>query len=266
MIKKAGPRGPAFFNRRNSYMLTVDLHVHSLASSCGLHTILELLCHGKTIGLKAMAITDHGLGVGNGRLTSVFFERFKCPYEDLILYKGMELNVLDDKGNVDIIWQYVPFIDILLLGVHPNLPPHGSRDQYTSMLCAAIEKNQFVDIISHPNDPAYPLDYLRIATVAHKHGMALELNNSKVLYRRSSVEDALELIAACKQAGCPMAVNSDTHALHELGGDEAVSPLLKKARFPMESIINGDFDAASAFIEGRRSFKKAAIAARRSLH
>jgi putative hydrolase len=213
-----------------------------------------------------MAITDHGLGVGNGRLTSVFFERFKCPYDDLILYKGMELNVLDDKGNIDIIWQYVPFIDILLLGVHPNLPPHGNRDHYTSMLCAAIEKNPFVDIISHPNDPAYPLDYLRIATVAHKHGMALELNNSKVLYRRSTAEDALELIAACKQTGCPMAVNSDTHALHELGGDEAVVPLLEKAQFPRELIVNRDLDAASTFIEGRRGLKKASIAGRRAAY
>ena len=107
-------------------MLSVDLHVHSLFSSCGLHTLLELLEGGRRAGLAAMAITDHGLAVGNGRLTSVFFERFKCPYDDIVLYKGIELNILDDTGAVDIVWQFMPFIDIILLGVHPNLPPRGS--------------------------------------------------------------------------------------------------------------------------------------------
>jgi putative hydrolase len=240
-------------------MLTVDLHVHSLFSSCGLHTILELLDQGRRTGLAAMAITDHGLAVGNGRLTSVFFERFKCPYDGLKLYKGIELNLLDENGAIDIIWEFMPFIDILLLGVHPNLPPHGSREHYTTMLCAAIDKNPFVDIITHPNDPAYPLDYLRLAKKAKEYGIALELNNSKILYNRSTIEDTLDLIAACKQAGCLMAVNSDTHALHELGSDEAVRPLLDRARFPADRIVNRDFDSAASFIEGRRGLKKEAL-------
>jgi putative hydrolase len=240
-------------------MLIVDLHVHSLFSACGLHTFLELLDQGRRSGLAAMAITDHGLAVGNGRLTSVFFERFKCPFSDIVLYKGIELNLLDDKGTIDIVWQFMPFIDILLLGVHPNLPPHGSREHYTAMLCAAIDKNPFIDIITHPNDPLYPLDYVTIANKAKEHGVALELNNSKVLYNRSTVEDTLELIAACKQSGCLIAVNSDTHAIHELGRDEAVKPLLDRARFPVDRIVNRDLDSAAAFIEGRRGLKSDAI-------
>ena len=240
-------------------MLTVDLHVHSLFSACGLHTILELIEQGRKIGLAAMAITDHGLAVGNGRLTSVFFERFKCPFSDIVLYKGIELNLLDDKGTIDIVWQFMPFIDILLLGVHPNLPPRGSREHYTAMLCAAIDKYPFIDIITHPNDPAYPLDYLRIANKAKEYGIALELNNSKVLYNRSTAEDALELVDACKQTGCCMAVNSDTHALLELGCDDAVRPLLDRARFPADRIVNRDLDSAAAFIAGRRGLKKEAI-------
>jgi putative hydrolase len=246
-------------------MLTVDLHVHSLFSSCGLHTILELLDQGRRTGLAAMAITDHGLAVGNGRLTSVFFERFKCPYNDIVLYKGIELNLLDDKGNIDIVWQFMPFIDILLLGVHPNLPPHGSREQYTTMLCAAIDKNPYIDIITHPNDPAYPLDYLRLAQKAKEYGIALELNNSKILYNRGTVEDTLELVAACKQAGCLVAVNSDTHALHELGRDEAVRPILDRARFPADRIVNRDLESAAAFIAGRRGLKSDAIKAHRKV-
>jgi putative hydrolase len=242
-------------------MLSVDLHVHSSFSACGLHTFLELLDHGRRIGLKAMAITDHGLAVGGGRLTSVFFERFICPFPEIKLYKGIELNLLDDKGTVDVVWQFMPFVDLLLLGVHPNLPPHGSRDHYTGMLLAAVDKNPFIDIITHPNDPAYPLDYLRLAAAARENGIAIELNNSKVLYNRSTTQDALDCILACKETGCRMAVNSDTHALLELGRDEAVRPILEKAKFPEELIVNRDLETAATFIEGRRGLKKEAIKA-----
>lgn len=240
-------------------MLKVDLHVHSLFSACGLHTVLELLDHGRRIGLKAMAITDHGLAVGGGRLTSVFFERFQSPHPDLKLYKGIEHNILDEQGTVDVVWQFMPFIDIQLLGVHPNLPPRGTKEYYTDMVIAALDRHPFIDILSHPNDPLYPLDYKRVAKKAKETGMALELNNSKILYRRSTVEDALELVYACGEAGCLMAVNSDAHALQELGRDEAVRPLLEKAKFPEELIVNRTADAAERFIEGRRILKKKAI-------
>jgi putative hydrolase len=239
-------------------MLQVDLHVHSLFSACGLHTFLELIEHGRRIGLQAMAITDHGRAVG-GHLTSVFFERFRPPYDDIRLYRGIEHNVLNESGEIDAEWPIMPFTDILLLGVHPNLKTGRSKEHYTDMVIAALDKNPFVDILSHPNDPMYPLDYPKIARRAKATGVALELNNSKVLYKRSTVEDALELVYACKEAGCLMAVNSDTHALNELGRDDEVRPLLEKAGFPEDLIVNRTLETTERFIEGRRKFKQEAI-------
>lgn len=245
-------------------MLEADLHVHSLFSGCGLHSFLELLGRGRQAGLKAMAITDHGLAVGGGRLNSVFFERFTSPFPDITLYKGIELNVLGDRGRVDLPWEYLPCVDILLLGLHHNLPAHQTREFYTDLTMAAMEHHPFIDIITHPNDPAYPLDYRLVAKKAKGLGMALELNNSKLLYNRSTVESAVELIDACLEVGCPMAVNSDTHALLELGGDESVRPLLEKAGFPESLIVNRDAGAAAAFIDGRRGVKLLAAEKRKA--
>ena len=244
-------------------MLEADLHVHSLFSACGLHTLLELLEHGYAIGLKAMAITDHGPGVGEGRLTSVFFERFRSPFPEIRLYKGLELNVMPERGTVDVVWQFMPFIDILLMGVHPNLPTGQSTGYYTDLTLAALDNYPFIDIVTHPNDGTYPLDYRRLAQSAKRFGMAIELNNSKVLYHRSTAEEAVELIHACKEARCLMAMNSDTHALLELGADDAVRPLLEKAGFPLERLVNRSADAASRFIESRRELKRAAVRSRK---
>jgi putative hydrolase len=245
-------------------MLSVDLHVHSLASACGLHSILELIKHGRRIGLKSMAITDHGPAIRGSRLSSVFFERFVCPYNDITIYKGIELNVLDEHGAIDIVWPYMPFVDILLLGIHSNMSKGNTRDYYTDAILAAISANPFIDIISHPNDPAYPIDYLRLAKGAQEKDIAVEINNSKVRYKRTTAEDALRLIHACKTAGSMVAVCSDTHALLELGMDEDVRPLLEQAAFPQERIINRSPDSAADFIESRRRLKKEALEVHRN--
>ena len=60
-----------------------------------------------------------------------------------------------------------------------------------------------------------------------------------------------------------MAMNSDTHALLELGADDAVRPLLEKAGFPLERLVNRSADAASRFIESRRELKRAAVRSRK---
>jgi len=237
-------------------MIQFDLHVHTLFSLCGLHTVLELLEQAKAIGLKGFAVTDHGQTLG-GRLNNPFFERFKSPCPDVKILKGVECNLLDDKGKIDAPRSFMNFIDVILLGIHPNTPRGLDSAVYTDMLIAAMRKNPCVDIITHPNDPNYPVDYRRLAREAKSQGIALELNNSKILYARVGVESAAELVEACRDEGCLMAVNSDTHAVHELGLDDSVRPILEAARFPEELIVNSSEHSALEFIERRRVNKTA---------
>ncbi|NLE00197.1 MAG: PHP domain-containing protein [Fibrobacter sp.] len=236
-------------------MLPVDLHVHSLFSNCGLHTILELLSQAKLLGLEAIAITDHGKTLG-GRLNEVFFKRFICPYDEVRLYKGIECNILNEQGEIDIIKSLLPFIDIVLLGIHPNTPRGNSEEYYTSLLISAMQKNPCIDIITHPNDTAYPVDYAVLAREAKLRGIALELNNSRIRYNKSNVEDTCNFLNACKSEGCSVAVCSDTHAIHELGGDESVAPLLEKTCFPSELIVTRSASQTLQFIENRLVNKK----------
>ncbi len=234
-------------------MLEIDLHVHTLFSHCGLHTVLELINQARLTGMKGLALTDHGLTMG-GRLNDVFFNRFQCPYEDIKLLKGIECNILDENGTIDLPSAFIPFLDVVLLGIHHNTPKGCSRDYYTSLLINAMEKNSRVDIITHPNDSAYPLDYQSIARKASRMGMALELNNSRILYSRSSIEQTIALLQACKEEKCFIAVCSDTHAIHELGQDSSVVPLLRSVEFPGELLVTRDADTTLEFIKSRKSF------------
>ena len=162
----------------------------------------------------------------------------------------------NDDGEIDFPLPYLKFADIVLLGLHPGNAPGLSRERYTSLMLRALNKNPFVDIVTHPEDPAFPLDLGQLADYARDHGIALEINNSKALYKRFQVTETIALIEACKKAGCRVAVDSDAHAFQEIGLDSSVLPLLKQAHFPPELIINAEAGGAFQFVEERRKIKR----------
>jgi putative hydrolase len=232
-------------------MLQVDLHSHTLFSRCGLHTAMEMLNQAKAVGLKGLAITDHGLTLG-GHLNGPFFNRLYDPVPGVKLFKGVECNVLDDGGHIDLPMQWIQYLDVVLVGLHPNLKGILSRRHTTDMLVAALERNPYVDIVSHPNSPDFMVDFEQVAQAALKHGIALELNNSKSRPGYATDEVTLDLIKTCKEVGCTMAVSSDAHAITEVGDDSYVRGFLEDNEFPEELIVNRSLESTLAFIEQRR--------------
>jgi putative hydrolase len=235
-------------------MIPVDFHAHSLFSGCGVHTVLEMLEAAKAKGLKGLAITDHGKLAG-GRANSVFFERLKDPVPGIRFLKGIECNVDGDTGKTDCPVKFLGFMDLVLVGLHDNLPAGLGRDHYTRILIKALENNPFIDMVTHPNNGAYSLDYERLVDAAVRLNVLVELNNSKVFLKRAPDSDAEALIGACKRKGCRVAVVSDAHVLTEIGRDDEIRPLLTRHQFPEELIVNRTAESAFAFIEERRERK-----------
>ncbi|HUI91387.1 MAG TPA: PHP domain-containing protein [Chitinivibrionales bacterium] len=236
-------------------MLSVDFHSHTHFSKCGLHSIVEMLATAKARGLVALAITDHGPKLEGGPPTT-FWDRLKEPVEGIRLLKGLESNIVSDEGDIDFPQKMLKYADIVLLGLHPPLPTGKPPGHNTALLLRALEKNPFVDIVTHPEDVHYPLEFDRLAAFAKERGIALECNNSKVLNGRVMPERMIELLDSCKRAGCRVAVNSDAHALGEVGRDDSVRPLLKAAGFPEKLVVNSTAESAFAFVEERRKVKR----------
>ncbi|MBD3391362.1 MAG: PHP domain-containing protein [Chitinivibrionales bacterium] len=236
-------------------MLEADLHVHTLFSNCGIHTYIEMLTRARQLGIKAVAITDHGPAIG-GRVTRPAFERLHDPVDGVRLLKGMECNVLAENGNIDLPAAIMQYLDIVLLGLHHNLPPGLSKAACTDLMLAAMEHNPCVDIITHANDAVYPVDFDAVAALARERGMAVEINNSKTRLGRTTPEAVRSLVDACRRARCLVAVTSDAHAIGELGDDSAVKPYLEEAAYPPELVLTRDAESAFAFIERRRENKR----------
>ncbi len=236
-------------------MLAVDFHCHSLFSHCGLHTHVELLTRARELGLAGLAITDHGPDIG-GRVSAPFFERLHDPVPGIRLLKGMESNLRGCEGEIDVPAWSLKFLDILLLGLHPNTPAGLGAEENTRILLAALARNPAVDLVTHPADAAFPVDFDRLATAAAATGVALELNNSKLLLSRVDRKPVHALVRACKAAGCRMAVCSDAHALNEIGLDDFARRVLRDEAFPAELLVNDTAEKAFAFIAERRAGKR----------
>jgi putative hydrolase len=147
-------------------------------------------------------------------------------------------------------------MDIVLLGIHPNTPRGCDSQTYTGLLCDAMRNNPFIDLIVHLDDPNYPVDFRQVADCAARLGMAVEINNSKTLHHRTSPERTVELITACMQAECSIAVTSDTHAITELGRDDAVLPYLQSCSVPAKQVITREKRSALDFLQSRKALKQ----------
>jgi putative hydrolase len=236
-------------------VISVDFHSHSLFSGCGVHTIVEMLTAAKALGMAGLAITDHGPSVG-GRANSVFFERLRDPVPGIRLLKGMECNPNPQTYATDCPMLFLPFMDIVLLGLHESVPAGLGREAYTDLIIGTLKKNPFVDLLTHPNSKIYPTNYEALAEVALQLDVALELNNSKVDMQRVANSETEALILACKRIGCEVAVTSDAHSLHEIGLDGQIRALMNKHQFSETQIVNRDADSAFAYIARRKERKK----------
>ena len=232
-------------------MLQVDLHSHTLFSRCGLHTVLEMLNQARAVGLEALAITDHGLTLG-GHLNGPFFDRLQDPVPGVRLLKGVECNVLNEEGDIDLPLQWIQHLDVVLVGLHPNLKGIRSQQHATDILLATLERNPHVDIVTHPNNPDFMADFEALARTALKYGIALELNNSKSRPGYCPDQVTRKLIEVCKGVGCAMAVSSDAHAITEVGDDSCVRHLLEDADFPEDLFVNRSLKSTMAFLEARQ--------------
>jgi len=239
-------------------MIPVDLHSHTLMSQCGIHTHLEMLQAAREKGLAGLAITDHGPAL-KGRLPSPVFERLVQPVPGIRFIKGIEANVTDAEGTIDVPDWLLPLLDIVLLGLHVRFPLRRGSADWTDALIEAMRRNPWVDVITHPVDENFPLDLERLAKEAQGLGMAIELNNSKVLYQRTTTEEVARLLAICRDTGCKVAVCSDSHTVEEIGGDESVRPLLEASGIPGSQVVNASAGTAFAFIAARRAARLAHI-------
>lgn len=168
--------------------IEVDTHCHTIASGHAYSTIVENAKAASEKGLKMIAITDHGPAMP-GTFHEAYFGYMKViprKIEGVYVLRGIEANIIDHNGTLDISEKYLKRLDIVLAGFHRPCYMGGSVEQNTY---AAIEamKNPYVDILVHPGNPEFPMDFERVVQAAKEYNVHIEINNSSFIITRREV-------------------------------------------------------------------------------
>ena len=220
----------------------LDTHTHTLASGHAYSTIRDNVRAAAERGLELLAITEHAPCLP-GTCHVMYFqnlrvvERHTCGVE---LLMGVELNILDEQGHVDLEEGILKRLDIAIASLHlPCIRP-GSREFHTEA-CINAMKNPYVHILGHPDDGRYPIDMRAVVQCAKEQGVLLELNNSSLrpgASRKNAREQDAEMLKLCMEYRAPVVIGSDAHVDTDVGRHDSALELLEELRFPEELVVN----------------------------
>jgi putative hydrolase len=230
----------------------LDVHTHTIASGHAYSTIDENARFASENGIELLGMSEHAPAMP-GSTHPLYFLNLKVIPSKLYgvdIMKGVELNIVDKSGKVDLKPNLIKRLDYAIASLHVPCIAPMDRDESTSTLLEVI-KNPLINIVGHPCDPRYPLDIKAIVTAARDNNTLLEINNASLnpdSSRAGGEVDILELIKECKRQSLPIILGSDSHFYSYIGGFDNILPLLEEADMPDELIINTSPKAFRDFV------------------
>ncbi|WP_245579455.1 PHP domain-containing protein [Halonatronum saccharophilum] len=239
-----------------------DYHTHTLYSH-GKGSIKENIEAAISRGLKEVCISDHGprshgfkrLGVKEPEVlleVKKKVEGYNRVYPEIEVLAGVEANIIDLEGNIDIPDYIIKELDLILVGLHLFIRP-PDLEFFSNVICDNLvtEKLGFkrevirrrnteiiikvlrkynVDILTHPGYRVN-INTRRLAKVAKAEGTALEINES-----HSYLSEEMVKVAA--KEGVNFALGSDAHSPRDVGKVDKALALAKRVGLRANDIIN----------------------------
>lgn len=191
-----------------SYESVLDLHTHTIASGHAYCTIREMAKAAADKGLEILGITEHAPEMP-GTCHSFYFHNLKVVPRQMYgieLLLGAEVNIMDEEGNVDLKEKEIRKMDVVIASLHLPCMAPGTRMQNTNAYLNAM-KNPYVNIIGHPDDGRYEIDYRALVEGAKKYGKVLEINNHSLApdcFRQNAKENDTIILELCKEYQVPV--------------------------------------------------------------
>lgn len=224
----------------------IDIHTHTIASGHAYNTMEEMIQAGLDKNLKVLGITEHAPKMP-GTCHEFYFSNYRVlPRERdgmRILY-GAEANILDTDGTIDLKKRHLESMDVTIASLHLACRKPGTVEENTESVINAMQ-NPYVNIIGHPDDSRFPLDYERIVKAAKEYKVILEVNNSSLSegsYRPGAKDNYKTMLELCKQYEVPVLMGSDAHYRAYVGEHGNAAALLEEVGFPEELVANADVE------------------------
>ena len=237
----------------------IDLHVHSNTNPHAFSTIEENVTYAAEKGMKVIAITNHGPALLDTPHWWQLLNIRVLPniIKGVRVLKGVEANVIGENGEFDINQAIYQHLDIILCGFHGCREYHKYQPiEKNTKSAINIIKSQKIDILVHPGNKEFPIDFEEVIKVAKECNVALEINNSSLGGTRvGSYERCSEVARIAKKYGCFITVNTDSHYCRLVGHTDLARKIIEEVDYPEELIINSSEERLNKFLELRKSLR-----------
>lgn len=238
--------------------ITGDYHTHTYASD-GRSGVADNIAAAKRAGLLELAVTDHSFSSFIFHMTRKKYDRQQKRIDaeaggDLKVLHGVEANIIDFDGNIDVPTDMISRLDVLTVGFHRYLKighvlrahkficTNGYCSKRTREKLKELNTRAFVnaikkypvDIIAHLNHRAI-VDIKEVSAAAAEYGVYIELNEKHL---DAIGDDAKAMI----ESGASFIVGTDAHSAKSIGKPLRVIEFVKKYNIPLDRVygINGN--------------------------
>lgn len=228
-----------------------DYHTHTFASD-GRCSVFEHAKKAKERGLKEFAVTDHSFASFIFHMTKKKFARQKrrvSRCEGVRVLQGIEANLLNEQGEIDVPEEILRQCDILHIGFHRFLKPkfvikapafifvngYASKQRRRALIKTNTQayvlamKKYPIDSIAHLNHRAM-VDVASICKAAKEFNVYIELNAKHL--------DVLEEFAdEIVKSGVNLIVGTDAHGADKTGKLAKVEDFVNRYGIPHERVF-----------------------------
>ena len=239
------------------YRLIADTHCHTSASTHAFSTLMENVNRAAEIGLKVLAITDHGPKNEDAPHPWYFGSLPHCVPRELggiTVLRGVEANIMDHEGTLDLDREALGKLDWVIASYHSCNCPAGTLRQHTNAYLK-IAQTPEVDVIGHSGSPDYVYDYEAGIRAFREYGKLVEINQNSFRVRKQSLKNCAEIARLCKKYRVPVVVNSDAHFCLQIGMMDDALQMLQEIDFPEELILNADLDRFRDYLSRKRGIQ-----------
>lgn len=231
----------------------IDMHNHTISSGHAYSTIQEIAKEASNKGMKYIGITDHGPSLQGAPNIWHVWNLKVLPeiIHGVEILKGVEANILNEDGDLDVPEEFLDHLDIVLAGLHEGPILSMDKERNTKTILNVMD-NKYVDIIVHLGNPGFPIDVERVVLKAKESNKLIEINNSSLHTSRSgSEENCLEIALMCKRHNVAMIFSSDSHISYDVGRFDEIFKLFEGADIPEELIINSTVEKFEEWMKCR---------------
>lgn len=233
--------------------IVVDTHTHTISSGHAYSTIQENAKEASKNGIKMFTMSDHGPAMKGAPFLYHFGNLRVIPDSiyGVRVIKGVELNIINYNGEVDLSSSYLKRMEFVLASYHDICIEPATIEEHTN---AAIQvlSNPYVDVLAHSGNPQFQIDIEKVVKAAKDFKKLIEINNQSFVVRTGSEKNCLEIALMCKKHGVRITTGSDAHISFDIGKFNNVHKLLEETQIPEELVITTSVEKMDNYLLERQ--------------